>query len=249
MKVALAVNSPGLDLQSNIAEIVSMAEGSAASGAQLVLFPEAATTGLINNDDPAHDLPLGEAIPGPTTAALAAVARCHGLWLGIGLLEREDNRLFDSAVLIDSSGSVVLTYRRNQPQWHGRNADPDIYCQGDTIPKLDTPWGGVSFLICGDLFDDEIVDRARALRPDLLLFPFARNFPGGVIDQERWDREEVPEYAGRAKLIGCTALMANYLGDTEADEASFGGAMVVSQDGEVTASLPLGRKDVLISDI
>ena len=29
-------------------------------GEQLVVFPEAAVTGLISNDDPAHDLPLGQ---------------------------------------------------------------------------------------------------------------------------------------------------------------------------------------------
>lgn len=59
----------------------------------MVLFPEAALTGLINNDDPAHDLPLGEAIPGAATDALGAMARQRRIWLGIGVLEREGQRL------------------------------------------------------------------------------------------------------------------------------------------------------------
>jgi hypothetical protein len=46
-----------------------------------VVFPEAGLTGLINNDDPAHDLPLGREISGAVTDRLAPLARERQLWL------------------------------------------------------------------------------------------------------------------------------------------------------------------------
>ena len=114
----------------NLDRVEQMTADAAGSGARLVLLPEAALTGLINNDDPAHDLPLGQSIPGPATDRLGAVARLHSLWVGFGLFERDGDCLYDSAVLIAPDGSVALKYRRNQPQWHGIAAGPAIYRQG-----------------------------------------------------------------------------------------------------------------------
>ena len=42
-----------------------------------------------------------------------------------------------------------------------------------------TPAGRTGVLICGDLFDDDVADRARALDLDLLLLPLARSLEGG----------------------------------------------------------------------
>jgi len=216
----------------------------------MILFSEAALTGLINNDDPSHDLPLGQAIPGPATDNLSSFCRCHGVWMAIGMLEREDGRLFDSAVLLDPRGTVCLKYRRNQPQWHGRNADPTVYCQGTEIPMINTPFGSLAFLVCGDVFDDEIVARFRNLQPDWLLFPFARCFSDGSCDEDRWDREELSQYLNRVKLTGTPALMTNYLGDRSlSQDSSFGGAFFVSREGELLGRLPLGEEGMLIIDM
>jgi len=250
LKVALLVPRVTADPTVNLDRVEQMTADAAGLGARLVLLPEAALTGLINNDDPAHDLPLGQSIPGPATDRLGAVARLHSLWVGFGLFERDGDCLYDSAVLIAPDGSVALKYRRNQPQWHGIAAGPAIYRQGTSIEIASTPFGSVGFLICGDLFDDALVARFRALRPDLLLFPFARCFPDGSADQARWDAEEMPEYARQVVSAGAPALMTNYIGDQDIEECpSFGGAFAVSADGEVAASLPLGVEGALLVDL
>jgi len=89
MRAALVVHHVLPDPRANLAAILTAAQ----EAADLVLFPEAALIGLINNDDPAHDLPLGEAIPGAATDALGAMVRQRRIWLGIGVLEREGQRL------------------------------------------------------------------------------------------------------------------------------------------------------------
>lgn len=250
MKAALLVPRVTADPAANLRCVEQMTADAAGSGAKLVLLPEAVLTGLVNNDDPAHDLPLGQSIPGPATERLGAVARLYGLWVGFGLFEREGDCLYDSAVLIAPDGSVALEYRRNQPQWHDTAADLAIYRQGTSIEVARTPIGNIGFLICGDLFDDGIVARFRALRPDLLLFPFARCFADGSADQARWDTEEMPEYARQVVSAGAPALMTNYIGDPDIEECpSFGGAFAVSVDGEVVASLPLGVEGALLVDL
>jgi len=242
----LAVNRVGLSRKANLAGILEMAAAAVGQGAEMVLFPEAALTGLINDDDPELDLPLGEEIPGPLVNLLSSAANQNGIWLGIGLLERDGERLYDSAVLLDPQGRIALKYRRISPGWHGTKADPRVYCHGNELPFAETPFGRLSFLICGDLFDDEIAQGARGLKPDLVLVPFARNFEDGSWDAGRWEREERGAYAERAKVIGSYVAMVNYLSEID---GAFGGAMIVSPKGDILCELSPGVSGILVGEI
>jgi predicted amidohydrolase len=157
MKVALVVPETCADAAENFSKTERMAAGSGSSGAELILLPEAVLTGLSNNDDPAHDLPLGQSVPGPATEEPGSLCARHGVWLGFGLPERDDTRLCDYAVLLGPDGTVRLKYRRNHSHGHTRNADPAVYRQCTEIPKVQTPLGSMGFFICGDIFDDGIV--------------------------------------------------------------------------------------------
>ena len=250
MKAALVVPRLTADIAANLVTVGRMVADAASSGADLVVLPEAVLTGLINNDDPSHDIPLAQTIPGPATDRLGRSCSRHGIWLGLGMLERQGTRLYDSAVLLKPDGSIGLKYRRNQPQWHGEKADPEVYCQGASLPMARTPFGAVAFLLCGDLFDDAIVSRFQSLGAEWMLLPFARSFSDGTASQARWDTEELPEYAQRVRIARTPALMVNYIADGSLpDDNSFGGAFVVSAEGKVVASLPLGKEGMLIVEL
>ena len=249
MRAALAVPRLVRDADANCDKVVAMIGQAAARRADLVLFPEAVLTGLINNDDPLHDLPLGQEVLGAMIGRIAAAAAQQKIHVCLGLLEREGEKLFDSSLLIDDRGAAVLHYRRISLGWHGFAPDAATHCYGEGVPHADTRFGRVVMLICGDLFDDGILDAARRSRPDLLLYPFARSFDDGSADQQRWDSDEIPDYAQRVQQLGATALMANYLGSTADDDASFGGAAVVSATGRLVASLPLGQEGLLVADL
>ncbi|MGC8893875.1 MAG: carbon-nitrogen hydrolase family protein [candidate division WOR-3 bacterium] len=246
MKIALAVNVVSMDRMENLANIIRLAEKAIANRSRLILFPEAALTGLVNKDDPKHDLFLGETTHGRVIRRLCRLASTEMIWLGIGFLERTRGTLYDSAVLINPRGSIVLKYRRVSPGWHGKEADPKFYRHGKDVPVVGTPFGRVGFLICRDLFDDEIVATVREKRPDLVLFPFARSFEDNRWDTERWEREEKRVYAERVKLLGATTLMVNYLSEIG---GFFGGAMVVSPKGEIIRDLPAGVSGILVAEI
>ncbi|MCU0606480.1 MAG: carbon-nitrogen hydrolase family protein [Candidatus Edwardsbacteria bacterium] len=248
MRAALVVSEISPDQEVNLASILKRTDEAATAGAGIVLFPEAALTGLANDDDPVHDLPLGQTIPGHLTDTLARKARRHGIYLAIGLLEREQNMLYDSAVLFSPAGDLILKYRRIDPRWHGRKADPAVYCQGSEMPVAETTLGTFAFAICGDLFNDDVVARLRDLRPQWLLYPFARGFNDYSWDQGRWDRSEKAEYLSRVKQAGITTLMANSLAIEEMG-GDFGGAMAVRGDGTVLAEHPLGKAGMVVIDI
>ncbi|MDX9972889.1 MAG: carbon-nitrogen hydrolase family protein [FCB group bacterium] len=247
MLAALLVPRITADAKANLATIERMAGEAVASGAALLVFPETVVTGFANNDDPTHDLPLGQTIPGPATNRLGGFCARHGVWLVFGLFEREEDRLYDAAVLLGPDGGVHLKYRRNHSHWHARDADPTVYCQGTEIEAVDTPFGRIGFLICGDIYDDTIAARFRALEADWLVHCLARSFED---DEARWHVEELPKYAARVKLAQTPTLMVNYFGDPSfIDDESIGGAYVFSADGEVMASYPLFTEGMLLAEL
>lgn len=238
------------DPPANKDRILTFIGEASAAGAGLVLFPETATTGLVNDDNPEHDYSLAEPIPNPFLAGVAQVARTAGLHVGLGLLERDGCAIYDSFVLFSNQGELVVHYRRIDPGWHGKNADPAVYREGTEIVTYDHPqFGRISALLCGDLFDDDLARKVRDERVGLLLFPFAREFADDPLDQERWEGEELPSYVAQIRKAGALTLMVNYVGPPELDDFSFGGAWVVDKGGAVRASLPLGREGILLHDL
>ncbi len=247
-RAALVVSRVTTCRDTNIRRMVATAHEAGDAGADLVVFPEAAPTGLINNDDPVHDLALGEPVPGPTTELLAGVAASRGLYLAFGILERAGDRLYDSAVLLGPDGRVVFRYRRITPGWHGRNGDPRVYAHGARVHAAQTALGRIALLICGDLFDDDVLSEMCALKPDLLLVLMSRSFEDCSHDQHRWEAEELPYYLRRVARAGVTTLLVNSVAGEDCG-GDFGGAMAVSGAGELIASFPLGKAGVLLVDL
>ena len=244
MRAALAVQRVATSPEQNLNELLRSMRRAAQRGAELVVFAEASFTGLANDDIPAHDLALGTPVDGPLVQGVCAEAGRLGLHVALGLLEEDQGRLYDSALLIDRMGNVVFRYRRVSPGWRGPDADGGFYGEGSDVDCFAAEFGRVALLICGDLFDDGLVARVRQERPDLLLVPFARALAGGGQDQSRWDQEELPQYEAQVRKARTTALLVNYL-----DDDYVGGAMVIGADGSLKASLPLGRADILLTDL
>ena len=247
MKVALAVNRVLPDMDSDLDMIISMANEAADNHADLVVFPEAAVTGLINTGDFSHDLALAQTIPGPITKALSGLTQKRGIYLAIGLLEREEERFYDSAVLLTPNAQIAMKYRRIDPHWHYENVDSSIYCEGKDLNKVKTSFGTFTFLICGDLYNDQVVKRARNLRADWLLYLQAYGPEDGSYDQREWDREDKPRIIKQVGLIGTTTLMTNYLADKDM-EGGCGGAMIIENDGTLLESFPVGKVGVLYAE-
>jgi N-carbamoylputrescine amidase len=249
MRAALIVNRTTASREHNLQGVLAGIGRAAESGAELVMFPEAALTGLVNNDRPARDLGFGIAVPGPEARAMAAMAQTNKIALAIGVLERAGSRLFDTALLFAPGSPEPFVYRRISPGWHGRKAPLRVYGAGTEVNRFEHRLGKFAFLVCGDLFDDKLVAKVRELRPDWLLVPMHRCFGDGSHDQRHWEEKELPAYVERVRLVGTTTLITNCLAERSLGGGSFGGAWAIGLDGEVLAGLPLGSAGMLFVDL
>ena len=109
-----------------------------------------------------------ETVPGPSTDTMAALARGHHVNVAFGILEREDTRLYNTAILLNRDGSIVGKYRKVQLPLQEASAG---VTPGDSVPVFDTDIGRVALLICQDVSFPEPAREAALQGADLLLVP------------------------------------------------------------------------------
>jgi len=198
---------------------------------ELICLPECTLTGYLYEPD---DLDrFAEPVPGTTTRRMAELAAQWGVYLCFGLLERDGEQVFNTALLLNPAGEIILKHRKINEQ--------PPFAVGDAVASAATPWGRVSILICGDLFSDSVVSQLPA-GLDYLLVPMSRAFDRVSPDRTRWEREERAAYIKAARRTGAATLIVNAL-ETGLPEPSFGGALVVTT-GQVAES-PHGTSEAL----
>src|SRR5690606_28998201 len=93
------------DLSHNAARIEGFIRESV--GARLCVFPECAITGYtFESLDEARR--YAETIPGPSTAKVAQVCGERGVHVVVGLVERDEDRVYNSLALIGPGGATGL---------------------------------------------------------------------------------------------------------------------------------------------
>ena len=96
------------DREGNFRRIEYALADAKAAGAQVAAFPESAILGWEN--PVAHR--LAEPIPGADSQRIQDLARKFDLMIAIGLDEKDGDRLYDSAILVDRTGKLLWKHRK-----------------------------------------------------------------------------------------------------------------------------------------
>lgn len=138
--------------QTNLINSLDLALQAVMNGANLIVLPELANSGyLFANRQDAFD--HAETVPdGPSTRVWIDFAVQHQVYLVAGLVERDNMRLFDTAVLLGPNGFIGM-YRKA----HLWNQEKLWFTPGDLgFPVFDTPIGRIGLLICWDIWFPEV---------------------------------------------------------------------------------------------
>ena len=178
MRVALfqAAGTPG-DVAANLAAVRRAAHEAADGGARLIIFPEAFITGY--NIGPELLLALAEPVDGAQVRELRTIAAEAGVAILVGYAELDDHHVFNSAVLIDRDGEVLLNYRKTH--LYG-DLDRKAFAAGEALaPVVELDGVRVGVLVC---YDIEFPEPARALAAagaQLIAVPTSLMEPSGWI--------------------------------------------------------------------
>ena len=191
------------DRRGNLARVANAVREARQAGADIACLPETAVYGWVNPD--AHDRAFP--IPGEDSQWLCELARQHGVYLCVGLEEKDSGQLYDSAVLIDDEGRIVLKHRKiNLLEW----LMTPPYSAGQEMHVAQTRFGRIGMLICADTHVESILLRMRDLRPDLVLVPY-----GYAAQESAWPdhgKELERVVANAAQRIGAPVVGTNVVG-------------------------------------
>jgi predicted amidohydrolase len=144
---------PG-DLPANVDRLAELV-AKHADGAELVVAPELVTSGYDLDVLARRGRELAEPLDGPTAARVSELATQTGATLVFGMLERDGDVLYDTAVVAAPGGDLV-PYRKS----HLYPTESALFAAGTELVVAPTPAGRLGMMIC---FEHAFPDVATAL--------------------------------------------------------------------------------------
>jgi aliphatic nitrilase len=162
VRVAAVQYAP--DLQSTegtLTRVVEAVAEAAGKGAQLVVFPETfipyypyfsvvlPPAAMGSEQDRLYDNAVR--IPGPVTDVLSEAARKHRMVVAVGVTERDHGTLYNTQLVFDVDGTLILKHRKISPAPHERL----IWGEGDgtSIKVVHSTVGRLGALTCWEHYN------------------------------------------------------------------------------------------------
>ena len=188
IKVAAAQIRPVLfSLDGSVQRVLSAMAEAAEQDVELIVFPETFLPyyPYFSFVEPAvlmgrSHLALYEQaviVPGPATEAIAVAARQYGMHVLLGINERDGGSLYNSQLLIDSGGEIILKRRKITPTYHERM----VWGQGDGsgLKVVDTSLGKIGSLACWEHYNPLARFALMAQGEEI----HCAQFPGSLVGQ------------------------------------------------------------------
>ncbi|MGV8879599.1 MAG: carbon-nitrogen hydrolase family protein [Sphingobacteriaceae bacterium] len=179
-KVAMVQMSvQGNNTPANLATATRLLKQAAAGNARVAILPECMDIGWTHPGS----LHNATAIPdGVVFQTLSRLAKELNMFICSGLTEKDKEKTYNSAVLIDNKGHLLLKHRKINELDIGK----PYYALGDRINVIDTELGRLGIMICADaIVEDKSITTALArMGTDIILSPCAWAVPPGFDHQK-----------------------------------------------------------------
>ncbi|MFF0775647.1 carbon-nitrogen hydrolase family protein [Nonomuraea wenchangensis] len=257
------------DVAANVDRVIETLRAGAASGHQLVVFPECVLTGYLfgsRAETRAAAIGTGD----PRIARIVRACAENSVHAVVGLLEEADGQVHNSALVLGPSG-IIGRYRKQHLPYLG--ADRFVDPGADAAPRVaETPFGRVGVMICFDLRFPESARELALQGADVIAMP--TNWPMGsdmladhmtrvralenlvyLAVADRADAEAGTRFMGRSQII---APSGEVLADAGQEEGLFGASIdvraartkrLIKKPGEFELPVFSGRRPEMYGEL
>ena len=134
----------GGEPERNLQRAHSMIEDASKNNCDLILLPECLDLGWTHPSAKTQAQP----IPGLYSDKICSFAKKFNIYVCAGLTEKDGNDIYNSAILTDPDGNIILTYRKINILSEAL----DYYSIGTKLSVVKTPFGIFGLNICSDNF-------------------------------------------------------------------------------------------------
>lgn len=144
-------------------EVIDVVDREGSRGADLIILPELWRG---QNDESM------ESITGPSVTALQKLAKRHQTYIICPIDRVEQDRRFNSAVVLDRGGNVAGVYDKVFPYWSEFDHAKPVTV-ATKVPVIDTDFGRVGIAICFDVNFPEVWQQFADQDAELVVWPSA----------------------------------------------------------------------------
>ncbi|MGD9298997.1 MAG: carbon-nitrogen hydrolase [Thiohalocapsa sp.] len=252
-----AQTEPGTDLDACLQAIRRVA----GAGCRLVLLQELHNGAYFCQRERADSFDAAEPIPGPSTAALGALAAELSVVIVGSLFERRAAGVYhNTAVVLDADGSLAGLYRKMHIPDDPGYYEKFYFTPGDLgFRPVDTAVGRLGVLVCWDQWFPEAARLMAMGGAELLLYPTAIGWDPADPEDERGRQLDAwrTVQRGHAVANGLPLLACNRVGFEPAPDAAgpedgilfWGSSFACGPQGEILAAASETAPEDLIVDI
>jgi N-carbamoylputrescine amidase len=259
LTVALVQMSCSPDAVDNRRHIREQLHAAAAQGAQLVLLQELHNSPYFCQCEDSRHFDLAEAIPGPASDELAALARQLRLVIVGSLFERRTAGLYhNTAVVLERDGSLAGKYRKMHIPDDPGYYEKFYFTPGDLgFQPIQTSVGRLGVLVCWDQWYPEAARLMALAGAELLLYPTAIGWDPADDERERQRQLDAWQTVQRAHAVanGIPVLVCNRTG-FEADSSGqtagiqfWGNSFIAGCQGELLATAAEDKTELMMTTL
>ena len=263
VRVALTQMACGPDPKRNVARQLALVAKAAKSGADIVCTQELFASQYFCQAEDHRFFRLAERIPGPTTEALAKLAKRHKVVVIGSLFERRAAGLYhNTAVVIDADGSLLGIYRKMHIPDDPLYYEKFYFTPGATgFRAWATKRGRLGVLVCWDQWFPEGARLTAMQGAEVLFYPTAIGWHPGEKKAYGRQQHDAWELVQRAHAVanGCYVCAPNRIGHERVAGADgrpvnpagiefWGQSFVAGPDGQLVARASVDREEVLLAD-
>ncbi|HUI09643.1 MAG TPA: carbon-nitrogen hydrolase [Bacteroidota bacterium] len=256
--IGLVQMSVGQDPADNLARALDGIADAARRGARIICLPELFRSLYFCQREETAAFDLAEAVPGPTTEAIAKAARSHHAAIIAPVFERRAAGVYhNSAVVVDADGRIAGLYRKMHIPDDPAYYEKFYFTPGDLgFQAFDTAHGRVGTLICWDQWYPEGARLTALQGAEVLFYPTAIGWhPAEKAEQGERQRDAWRTVQrGHAVANGVYVAAVNRTGHEippggGAGIEFWGSSFIADPQGAVLAEAPTDREAVLVAEV
>jgi len=206
------------------------------SNCDLALLPETLDFGWTHPSGLVDAMP----IPGIYSDLFCELAKRKNIWICLGLTEKTENGNYNTSILIDRNGEIVLKHRKVNLL----EVEFPFYKVGQKREVIDTEFGKIGLNICADNYYDALYigNTLAAMGAQLILSPSSWTVSHEITEntnpyKEKWLKPFSYLASKHNLIVAATTAVGYIIGGPYVGMKMIGKSLVVGPDGIISEGI------------
>lgn len=240
--------------QENLDKAIAGIKEAASKGAQIVCLQELFTSLYFCDVEDYDNFKLAEAVPGPSTEALAQVAKEHNVVIVASLFEKRTNGIYhNTTAVLDADGSYLGKYRKMHIPDDPAYYEKFYFTPGDLGYKVfKTKYATIGVLICWDQWYPEAARITTLMGAEILFYPTAIGWATSQDEATNLEQYNAWQTIQRSHSVanGIPVVGVNRVGFEQEGAMKFwGGSFVTNAFGSILYQASHEKEEVHVATI